>query len=361
VGFIQSNRVSGAMLRSNEEETSIKKSPLLNSEFRERVSRTDLCVLRPLIKKMDQNASNAKKLSQKLIQFVATTTFLVFMTHEITRALSRSYYDREPKIRYKKNNAMSTLNEASKKMEELRRINYGANDEKTTLKVILADEKLGRHLIEEARKADLRMTAMNDSGDDEDEDVERKNELTANMVKIFGEEEHPISHDKCWPNEHSGYDGFALTWGMTFRTASAAECCAACREHSDICSRESSNRSTQFFNTSFGIVGHCGEAPFKEDEKMVCNIWVYCPPNEKRDGKCWSQDIHDHLEHECWLKYQKDSTKPISPSSGRYPNKHLQEHKTSPEIVQWISGAIVKEGQTSIAQPPHFGGAANQA
>ena len=114
-----------------------------------------------------------------------------------------------------------------------------------------------------------------------------------------------------------------------------------------------------FFNTSFGVRGNCGTAPF--EKKLMCNIWVYCPPNEKRDGKCWSGDIHDHEQHECWLKNQADPTKPFAPSSGRYPDKHLQEHKTSPDVVQWLSGAVVKPGEVVVARDPHWGMAANEA
>ena len=91
-----------------------------------------------------------------------------------------------------------------------------------------------------------------------------------------------------------------------------------------------------FFNTSFGVRGNCGTAPF--EKKLLCNIWVYCPPNEKRDGKCWTGTFHDHEQHECWLKIRSDPAEnPFAPSSRRYPDKHLQEHKTSPDVVQWLS------------------------
>lgn len=29
---------------------------------------------------------------------------------------------------------------------------------------------------------------------------------------------------------HADYDGPALTWGLTFKTASAAQCCQACKD-----------------------------------------------------------------------------------------------------------------------------------
>jgi hypothetical protein len=207
------------------------------------------------------------------------------------------------------------------------------------------------NLLNAAERADARM--MNG-----EIDVEEKNEANANLVRIYGEEEFPMENEKCWPNEHSGYDGFALTWGMTFRTKTASECCDACRKHAEICGGEGANSGTMFFNTSFGG-GNCGTAPF--EKKLLCNIWVYCPPNEKRDGKCWSGDIHDHEQHECWLKNQADPTKPFAPSSGRYPDKHLQEHKTSPDVVQWLSGAVVKPGEVVVARDPHWGMAANEA
>ena len=226
----------------------------------------------------------------------------------------------------------------------------------STLQGIKENKVSRENLLNAAERADERMM-MTTNGDEDD--VETKNEANANLVRIFGEEDFPIENEKCWPNEHSGYDGFALTWGMTFRTKTASECCDACRKHADICGSEGANSGTMFFNTSFGVQGHCGTAPF--EKKLLCNIWVYCPPNEKRDGKCWSGDIHDHEQHECWLKNQANPTKPIAPSSGRYPEAHLQEHKTSPEVVQWLSGAIVKPGETVVARDPHWGMAANEA
>ena len=226
----------------------------------------------------------------------------------------------------------------------------------STLQGIKENKVSRENLLNAAERADERMMMTTNSDED---DVETKNEANANLVRIFGEEDFPIENEKCWPNEHSGYDGFALTWGMTFRTKTASECCDACRKHADICGSEGANSGTMFFNTSFGVQGHCGTAPF--EKKLLCNIWVYCPPNEKRDGKCWSGDIHDHEQHECWLKNQANPTKPIAPSSGRYPEAHLQEHKTSPEVVQWLSGAIVKPGETVVARDPHWGMAANEA
>ena len=226
----------------------------------------------------------------------------------------------------------------------------------STLQGIKENKVSRENLLNAAERADERMMMTTNSDED---DVESKNEANANLVRIFGEEDFPIENEKCWPNEHSGYDGFALTWGMTFRTKTASECCDACLKHADICGSEGANSGTMFFNTSFGVQGHCGTAPF--EKKLLCNIWVYCPPNEKRDGKCWSGDIHDHEQHECWLKNQANPTKPIAPSSGRYPEAHLQEHKTSPEVVQWLSGAIVKPGETVVARDPHWGMAANEA
>lgn len=224
----------------------------------------------------------------------------------------------------------------------------------------IKENKISReNLLKAAERADARMKTGTSADEEEGIDVEEKNEANANLVRIFGEEDFPMENEKCWPNEHAGYDGFALTWGMTFRTKTASECCDACRKHAEICGGEGANSGTMFFNTSFGVRGHCGTAPF--EKKLLCNIWVYCPPNEKHDGKCWSGDIHDHVQHECWLKHQVNPNNPIAPSSGRYPDKHLAEHKTSPEVVQWLSGAIVKPGQTVVAREPHWGNAANEA
>lgn len=42
----------------------------------------------------------------------------------------------------------------------------------------------------------------------------------------------PFAHSSqdCHMEEHADYDGPALTWGLTYKKASAAQCCQACRE-----------------------------------------------------------------------------------------------------------------------------------
>lgn len=39
----------------------------------------------------------------------------------------------------------------------------------------------------------------------------------------------------CNPTLHAGFSGGSLNWGMSFKVATAAECCAACKAHAEVC------------------------------------------------------------------------------------------------------------------------------
>ena len=46
----------------------------------------------------------------------------------------------------------------------------------------------------------------------------------------------PVTTDpSCGEHPHSGRDGAVLTWGLSYRTASAQECCDKCKAHPKHC------------------------------------------------------------------------------------------------------------------------------
>ena len=104
----------------------------------------------------------------------------------------------------------------------------------------------------------------------------------------------------CHAEDALDLDGPAVRWGMDFKVADAAACCAAC----------------------------------KETEK--CNSWVFCPSDE-----CWAPDIWNHTRGECWLKTQEDPRNPAVNFRGDYPTAFREHHKTAPARVAWQAGVLL--------------------
>lgn len=76
---------------------------------------------------------------------------------------------------------------------------------------------------------------------------------------------------ECHAELHTDYDGAAVRWGLTHHKESAADCCQACMD----------------------------QAKRARPGQLKCNVWVYCPS----DTGCYSPDIYEHKNQECWLKY----------------------------------------------------------
>lgn len=81
-----------------------------------------------------------------------------------------------------------------------------------------------------------------------------------------------IAGTQCHAVYHADYGGEPLVWGGDHKTASAAECCAACQAHRDTAARGSLNGK----------------------DSVVCNIWVHCS-DKQLCGAQWG---------DCWLKHQ---------------------------------------------------------
>ncbi|XP_044509917.1 uncharacterized protein LOC123228577 isoform X2 [Mangifera indica] len=110
---------------------------------------------------------------------------------------------------------------------------------------------------------------------------------------------------ECNAQLHTDYDGTAVTWGLTHHQESAADCCEACLEH----------------------------AKSAKPGEMKCNIWVYCPA----ETGCYSPDIYEHKNQECWLKYAE---KPRLNFKDKYSESYRNSHPAAPLYVPWVSGVI---------------------
>ncbi|KAJ8526490.1 hypothetical protein K7X08_028967 [Anisodus acutangulus] len=110
---------------------------------------------------------------------------------------------------------------------------------------------------------------------------------------------------ECNVELHTDYSGDAVRWGLTHPKESAYECCMACL-----------NQAKQ-------------AGP--NDKK--CNIWVYCPS----ETGCYSPDIYQHKNQECWLKYAE---KPKTSFKDRYSESFRNSHPNAPVIVAWMSGVV---------------------
>ncbi|KAG8654734.1 uncharacterized protein LOC110615898 isoform X3 [Manihot esculenta] len=110
---------------------------------------------------------------------------------------------------------------------------------------------------------------------------------------------------ECHAELHTDYDGAAVRWGLTHHKESAADCCQACLD----------------------------QAKRAKPGEMKCNIWVYCPS----ETGCYSPDIYQHKNQECWLKYAE---KPKLNFKDRYSESYRNSHPNAPLIVPWVSGVV---------------------
>lgn len=125
----------------------------------------------------------------------------------------------------------------------------------------------------------------------------------------------PVPED-CFMEEHADYAGPALTWGLTYKLPSAAQCCQECKQRSKA-----------------------------QPNGERCHVWVFCG---SLTGECWSPDIWNHTTGECWLKYQagwdgntdRAATNLEVNDRGAYSAAFRQEHKTAPDMVAWSAGVV---------------------
>lgn len=143
-------------------------------------------------------------------------------------------------------------------------------------------------------------------------------ELSETVESCFADCPGVTTPAMCGEEPHSDPGGEAVAWGLSHRTASAAECCERCATH----------------------------AADPKNAKKPCNSWVFCYL-----PLCWSLDTgHKHSFGECWLKWQIDATHPLYGQRGRYSDefrkRHWRAHLTGgrnlsmPSHVPWTGGVM---------------------
>jgi hypothetical protein len=159
-----------------------------------------------------------------------------------------------------------------------------------------------------------------------------------NYYLFFTEEEvlpgRPLPPE-CHAELHTDYDGAAVRWGLSHHKESAADCCQACLD----------------------------QAKYAKPGEKKCNTWVYCPS----ETGCFSPDIYQHKNQECWLKYVRiglmfhyelkfiktlinpimtfylvklQAEKPKLNFKDRYSESYRDSHPNAPLIVPWVSGVV---------------------
>ena len=120
----------------------------------------------------------------------------------------------------------------------------------------------------------------------------------------------------CGEEPHSDPGGEAVAWGLTHKTASAAECCERCATH----------------------------AADPKNSQKKCNSWVFCYLPQ-----CWSLDTgHKHTFGECWLKWQVDPSHPLYGQRGRYSDLFRSRHR-----MAHMSGNNVDGTPRNLTVPTH--------
>ena len=91
--------------------------------------------------------------------------------------------------------------------------------------------------------------------------------------------------DMCGEEPHSDPGGYAVVWGASHKTDSAAGCCDACAKH----------------------------ASDRKNAKRPCNSWVFCYAYPQ----CWSLDTGNWHGFGEWSVVTESNQKPLCPSSAR--------------------------------------------
>jgi hypothetical protein len=133
----------------------------------------------------------------------------------------------------------------------------------------------------------------------------------------------------CGAQVNLDLDGFAVSWGLDFKTPTAQACCDACKAHEQRDGQPGKCNSWCVLTRPPRVPVHCA-LTFSLPARRV-----WCP-----EEKCWAPDIWDHAAHECWLKVQDDPAKPKVNHKGDFSAAFRAEHKTAPEKTPWMAGVL---------------------
>ena len=104
----------------------------------------------------------------------------------------------------------------------------------------------------------------------------------------------------CNPRLHAGYAGGSLGWGMTFKVATAQECCEACQAHARTCAQADAKGKMYYRRNWQGkVTDERCPATMSSNElgthvAQPCNVFTFCPTPIAEGGLCWSNDVWNH-------------------------------------------------------------------
>ena len=104
----------------------------------------------------------------------------------------------------------------------------------------------------------------------------------------------------CNPTLHAGYAGGSLGWGMTFKVATAQECCEACQAHARTCAQPDSKGKLYYKRKWQGVLvdERCPSTMSSNElgthAAQACNVFTFCPTPISEGGLCWSNDVWNH-------------------------------------------------------------------
>ena len=104
----------------------------------------------------------------------------------------------------------------------------------------------------------------------------------------------------CNPTLHLGVGGGSLGWGMSFKVATAQECCDACRSHAQTCASHNATGKIYYERSWSGktISERCPSSMSSNEDgthpAKPCNVFVFCPTPLAQGGLCWSNDVWNH-------------------------------------------------------------------
>ena len=163
----------------------------------------------------------------------------------------------------------------------------------------------------------------------------------------------------CHATLHAGYAGGSLGWGMTFKVATAQECCEACKAHARVCAQGESSKGQVYYRRTWEGKTTEERCPSTMSSNELgthqaerCNVFVFCPTPTSDGGLCWSNDVWNHTYGECWLKNQADPSRPWAGAYGSYPPLYRKKHRSTPPRVQWMSGSLTDK--PVVVDGPHW-------
>jgi len=153
-------------------------------------------------------------------------------------------------------------------------------------------------------------------------------------------------------------DGFAVSWGLDYKTvrcaaraatrarscdARALTCAALLRRRRRSAARRARSTRRKITSPVSAIVGSGAQSRSGAPAILAC-VCSYRPAESASRLtpllRSWSPDIWNHTFQECWLKVQDDASAPKVNHRGDFSAAFRKEHKTAPLKTPWMAGVL---------------------